>query len=272
MLDFAGDAGALLALTAAPSVALLGGRKASDYGREMARALARGLAAAGVTVLAGLYRPIGRAALDGVLDIGGEAVAVLGDGLDARRPRAGPSASWPAGCTISEHAAGASGRGWGAPAAERILVGIADVAVLVEAPEDRNDLAAVRIAASIGKPLGAVPGTITSPLSAGPNAALQGGARLIRGPEDVLEMIYEATSRPPRPPSPSSLADSRCGPRLRGVLDQVGAGADTIERLDGLPREVLASLGELEALGLVRRTRSGRYVRRDPVQAIQARP
>lgn len=268
MLNVAGGVDRLVGLLGEPVVAILAGRRGSDYGLEMAASLARGLAASGVTILATLHSPVGRAAHEGTLEARSGAVAVLGGGLDAPRPRAADSVHCRLlrrGCAVTELPAAARGRGWGAAAAERIEVRLARAVVVIEAEDDPESLAAARLAGSIGRALGAIPGSLTSPFSSGPHRLLSEGASLVRGAEDVLELLDEQGIRRTAAPVASA---SQLPPRLARVLDAVGAGLDTPERLAGLDGGAggaLAALGELEVLGLVGRTAGGRYLCRDPV-------
>jgi DNA processing protein len=271
LLNVAGGIERLARLLAAATVAILDSREASDYGTAMASSLARGLSAAGVTVVASLHGPIGRAAHAGADRIGAGSVGVLGDGLgacegSAARLRDRIAAS---GCVVSELPSEARGRGWGRVAAERIAAGLCDVVVVIETGDEEEGLAAANRAGELGRVVGAVPGMLTNPLARGPHALLGGGARLITGAAGVLDLLHESgaaasgSRAPRREGAPPGTASTR-------VLDAVGGGCDTIEDLSlvtGLgerPLELLSALGELESLGLVGRSAAGRYLRRDP--------
>jgi DNA processing protein len=257
-------------LLQAPTVAILGGPGASPYGAEMAGALARGLAAAGVTIVAGLAGELARAAHRGVLEVEGGSLAVAGDGIGSVRPAAAARVARDvarSGCVVSELAPGASGRGWGAVAAERTTATLGSVAVLVEAEASAAGLASAKSAVAGGRRLGAVPGPLTSRLSGGPHAMILEGATLIRDAEDALELLYAAHPDGPRPET-GEVEHRTLEERLRRVLERVGAGEDTPERLTRGANDagaVLAALGELEAIGLVRRLPGGRYQARKPV-------
>lgn len=264
-LHTTGPPGRLAELAEGPVVALLGARSASDYGREMATGLARGLSACGVTVVASAVEGIGRAALAGALQAGSRCVAVCGDGLAVccAGAQRGLLASLAAeGCALSELPADASGRMWGWAACERLTVGLAQLAVLVECAESRPELRTTRLARQRGIAVGAVPGRASSPLSAGPHALLREGASVVCGAEDALELL-----RPLRESSPgrSPTEPSRLEPGLQGILDDVGAGRESAGAL-ALARtepfeEILLALTELELRGLLRRGQGGLYVR-----------
>jgi len=266
LLFLTGAVARLQRLVAAPVVAILGSPRASDYGVEMARAIARGLAAAGVTVASALADPLSAAAQTGVRELAGASIAVSGDG-----PRAAAPARWrslqahvrDAGCLIWELPGDARGRRFGAIAAQLTLAELAAVSVVVEARERPADLAGAMLARARGRPLAAVPGRVTSPLSAGPHALLAGGAALARGAHDVLELL------PVGPPQGATACEeprAALPPRLRALLERVCAGSDTAERLcaggDGDPAEVLLGLSELELMGLLGRGSAGRYLPR----------
>jgi DNA processing protein len=266
----------LARLAQAPVVAIVGSRAPSDYGRETARTLARGLSASGVTVVAGLGDGIAAAAHAGALEARGASVAVLGGGLGV-----GCSPRWRGlcerikreGCAISELPSDCTGRRWGQLASERIIVGLSQLSVVVEAEQTAADLAPARIARSLGRAVAAVPGRVSSPLSHGAHALLMDGASLVRGPRDVLELLHGigasgAEQRAITPATGSVEPPERLRPLLRGVLARVGAGHDTPDKLTRAgvhPADALPALSELELAGLLVRGDGGRYLPRDPL-------
>jgi DNA processing protein len=284
VLTVLGGAERLARLTAAPVVAILGSRAPSDYGCETARGLARGLAASGVTVATGLADGIAAAALAGAHEAGGGAVAVLGDGLGvACPPRLRPlyERVTRTGCAVSELPRDCVGRRWGQLASARIVVALASLCIVVEARATPEELAAAAIAKSLGRAIAAVPGRVSSPLSRGPNALLMDGASLVRGPRDVLELVYAleprrasgptapARSSRPAPAYPAgNPRPAAMRPALRAVLERVGCGYDTPDKLTRAgvdSREVLPALSELELTGRLTRGDGGRYLPRDPL-------
>jgi DNA processing protein len=270
MLEVAGGRERLEALMRAPVVAIVGAKAPSDYGVEVARGLARGLTAAGVSVVACLRDGVGAAAHAGALEARG-GVAVVAGGLDVGVParrRALYARIEAGGCAISELPLGCRGRRWGALASERIAADLASVTVVVEAANSAEDLFAARIARAHGRALAAVPGRISSPLSRGPHALLADGARLVRGAEDVLELLAVPrpadTDEPAHPEGHTVAAGApRLDPGLHATLERVRAGADTPEKLartGGDPWQLLGELSELELMGLLARGDGGRYV------------
>jgi DNA processing protein len=236
-------------LLARPAVAIVGARACSAYGATVARMLGRELAAAGLLVVSGLARGVDGEAHRGALEAGASTVAVLGCGVDrdypaAHRRLAAEIAA--TGLVVSEYAPGVEPAPWRFPARNRIVAGIAAATVVIEAREGSGALITADFALEEGREVFAVPGEITSALSAGSNALLRLGATPLTRPEDVCEVFgLEA----PRPEAPE------LGPVARTVLEGVqeeARGADAIGRATGLGAgEVAAALAELELAGLV---------------------
>jgi DNA processing protein len=275
MLEVAGGVERLAELTAAPVVAIVGSRAPSDYGMEMARSLARGLTASGVTVTSGLTDGIAVAVHAGALDARGTSIAVMGGGLGVSCPPRRRSLFERVvrdGCAVSELPRDCVGRRWGQLTGERIVVELAQLTVLVEAHDTPQELAAARMAQVLGRTLAAIPGRVSSPLARGPHALLMSGAKLIRGPQDVLELLCApnvpaANAQPTSTPTPGDVAAARLHPELQAMLERVGSGCDTPEKLTCAgadPAEVLLALSELELLGLLGRGDGGRYLARNP--------
>lgn len=258
-----GEACELTRALQTPAVAILGSRRPSDYGCQIAAELARGLVASGITVLLRQQPGIAAAAHAGAAQLGGNTLAVASDGIGpangAPRPtrhREQPRAD----LALSELPCGTNARGWGPIASERVLLGLASLVLLVEDQKTATDIAAAREAKDRGKPLGAVPGQVTSSLAAGPHTLLLDGAHLIRGTQDVLEVLCSDAAgdhAAPAPPPPGS----GLPPRLREVYELVLSGRDTPDRLAGSTQgsEIFLALSELEIAGLLRRGPRGRY-------------
>jgi DNA processing protein len=274
MLYVAGAAQRLEELGAQPAVAIVGSRRATDYGMEMARSLARGLAASGVTVAGVLADGIAVAALQGALEAGGKTLTVMDGGLDVACParrRALCRRLGKTGCVVAELPCGCRPRNWCQTARERIVVGLAQLTIVVEADEDPGELLSARVAKALGRTVAAVPGRVTSPVSRGTNALLINGAALVRGPRDVLELLYRGdaargVTETPRSRSLGPPLAVELEPSLRETLEQVGAGRDTPAKLTAASAnagETLLALGELELMGLLTRGDGGRYVPRE---------
>jgi DNA processing protein len=259
---FATDARALRRLLAEPTVAVVGARRASAYGLEVARALARGLSAAGVTVVSGMALGIDSAAHAGALERGGHTVAVLAGGADVPYPaskRLLHRRLRETGAVVSELPAGFRARRWNFPARNRLIAALSRLTVVVEATERSGALITAGFARGLGRDVGAVPGRVTTRLAAGTNALLRDGAHVVLDAQDALDLACGVgVRRAPPARDPEALAD-----RLREVLEAVRSGSDTVARLAKTRAEAgptLAALAELELLGYLRRGAGGRYV------------
>ncbi len=252
-------------LMSAPTVAVVGSSKATDYGMETARCFARGLAASGATVMSGLCDGIAVAAQHGALETDARTLAVLDGGLDVACParrRALYEQIRRSGCAVAELPCGCGPRRWTHAASERILAALAQLTVVVEARDNPAELAGARLAQELGRSVAAVPGRVTSPASGGAHRLLMEGADLVRGPADALELLCGVGN--PRT-APAGRAPVNLRPGLQVTLELVAGGRDTAEKLLGDRRdcgEMLLALSELELMGLLARGDGGRYVPR----------
>ena len=239
-----------IALLARPAVAIVGARACSAYGRQIARSLGRELAAAGLVVVSGLARGVDAEAHRGALEAGGLTVAVLGCGIDRDYPAAHRELARQVAATglvLSEYAPGVEPAPWRFPARNRIVAGLCAASVVVEARERSGALITADFALEEGREVFAVPGEITSALSAGSNALLRLGATPLTCAQDVLESYGLA--------APVRLAPE-LGEAAAAVFEHVreaAAGADELARATGLGAgELAAALTELELAGVVR--------------------
>ena len=252
----------MAALAPEPCVAMVGGRRPSEYARGVAQRMGRGLASAGVTVVSGLALGIDAESHLGALEGGGAVIAVLAGGPDQPYPRRHAELYrrvLERGVVVSEVPPGTGARKWGFPARNRIMVGFSILVVVVEAREASGSLITATFAAETDRELAAVPGQVDARVAAGSNALLHEGAAFVRGAEDVLDLIF-GVGQGPRPRA----RQVQLEPRLREVLDAVEVGesvAQASERSGLSPGDVRAVLGRLEAMGLVRRDSFGGYER-----------
>jgi DNA processing protein len=256
-----GDPGLLDGLDPFGAVTLVGARRASAYGREIARELGRELAAAGMIVVSGLAFGIDGCAHRGALD-GGRTIAVLGCGPDTAYPAAHRNL-WrricEEGLVLSEFPPGASPWRWTFPARNRIMAALSGMTVVVEAAIRSGSLITADLAADLGRDLGAVPGPVNSRASAGPNNLLAGGACVVRDAQDVLDAML----------GPGARRIERGGPSLElgmaAVLGAVEAGegsCDGVAAALGMAGpEAAAALARLELLGYVTCSTVGLYSR-----------
>ncbi len=259
-----GGAERLVALTDGPVVAIVGSERPTDYGMEMARSLARGLAVTGVTVVSGFANGIAAAAHAGALECDGPTVTVMSGGVDVVAPvsRSGLyERVIESGCAVSTAPCGFKQRAWSAIARSRTVAALATMTIVVEAAEQPWDLRVADFARALGRTVAAIPGRVTSPASTGTNGLLAQGAPLVRGAADALDILYGV--RPGEHDAPSAPSGLRRD--LRAILERVGAGEDTPGKLTGAgedPGDTLLALTELELMGLLGRGDGGRYVPR----------
>jgi DNA processing protein len=242
-------------------VAIVGTRRASADGAEVARGLGRGLGAAGVTVVSGMALGVDSAAHAGALDAGAPTIAVLAGGADVPYPaskRALYRRILGHGCAVSELPPGFEPFRWCFPARNRVIAALGQMTVVVEAAERSGSLITAEVAADLGRDLGAVPGPVTAWRAKGTNALLRDGATLIRDTRDVLDAVVGVDA-----PGPERAGLAPLEPRLASILHAVGDGRDTLAALAGTPdqaQHILAALTELELSGHLRRVAGGRYV------------
>jgi len=175
-----------------PAVAIVGSRRATPYGIEMARTLAGEIASAGVTVVSGLARGIDEAAHRGALEAGGRTVALLGSGIDRIYPPESlrlAEAIAASGAVLSEFPLGTAPLAGNFPVRNRLISGLTRGTVVVEATSRSGSLITARLALEQGREVFAVPGNVTTPAALGPNALIRDGAKLVMRGRDVLEEI-----------------------------------------------------------------------------------
>ena len=256
-----GDSDLLRRLAPEGAVTVVGARRASSYGRQVARELGRELASTGLIVVSGMAFGIDACAHRGALDAG-TTVAVLGCGADVAYPAAHRSL-WrrigEVGLILSELPPGAGAWRGTFPARNRIMAALSGMTVVVEAAERSGSLITADLAADLGRDLGAVPGPVGSRLSAGPHSLLSGGACLVRDAQDVLDALLGAGAK----------RIERAGPPLdppqQAVLEALELGADTCDGVAaglGLSGgEAAAALAGLESLDYVNCSLVGVYTR-----------
>jgi len=232
-----------------PAVAIVGARACSAYGRSVARSLARDLAAAGLVVVSGMARGIDGEAHRGALEAGGMTLAVLGCGIDRDYPAAHAELArriCERGLVVSEYEAGVEPAPWRFPARNRIIAGLCRATVVVEARERSGALITADFALEEGRDVLAVPGEITSSLSAGTNALLKLGAAPVTCAADVLE-LYDLVATSPSAPALGPTAET-----LLAQLRDSPLTGDELVRASGIdPGESAAALTALELAGQV---------------------
>jgi DNA processing protein len=213
-----------------PTVAVVGSRRATFTGVEIARSIGRDLGAAGIQVVSGMALGIDAAAHSGALEGGGSTVAVLGCGIDVCYPsRHAELRSWiiAGGSVITEEPAGTPPFKHNFPKRNRIIAALAHAVVVVEATERSGALSTARWAADLGREVLAVPGSIRSRQSSGTNLLIRDGARPFLGIADLFEAVPAL-----RAAVPETVLD--------GIPGRPGGG---LERFSAPLREILARMG-----------------------------
>lgn len=248
----------------AEGVAIVGARRASAYGREVAYSLANEASALGLIVVSGMALGIDGAAHRGALQGGGRTIAVLAGGPDVAYPRSHRllhEQLVDAGCVISENPPGTTAKRWAFVARNRVIAGLAAISVFVEGTEESGARHTMDFAEQMQAAVGAVPGPVTSPLSAGPNAMLcKDQAVVVRDLADVLEVLSIDLGRPPMGVSSAPALEG-----LRAEVFELVASGDATPREIALSlpvsdaREIIRTLGQLELTGMIRRETDGSY-------------
>lgn len=260
VLHVVGGVDRLAELIASEPVAVVGARQASPYGLEIAAGLGRGLGCAGVTVISGMARGIDSAAHRGVLGVEGETVAVLAGGAERAYPASarGLHRRIPQrGALVSELGPGTATRRWMFLARNRIIAALSAMTVVVQGRAASGALVTARRAGELGRLVGAVPGPVTSRLSAGPHELLRGGAQLVQGAQDVLDGLFGADA-----PALPDRRRAALSPQLSALLEAIADGHEVSAACARAGLDVdsgLAGLASLELGGWLRRGPGGRF-------------
>ncbi len=287
-------------LLGARSVAIIGSRTATPQGKEDAARFARALSNAGLTVVSGLALGIDGAAHRGALTGPGGTVAVIGTGADVVYPlehRGLSERIAEQGAILSEWVLGTPARSAHFPQRNRLIAGLVEGVLVVEAAMRSGSLITARLANETGRDVFALPGSIHAPLSRGCHRLLKQGARLVETPEEVLEELGIAVAPKPADAanaaaagtrltsagarqiaSPAEGASSRAGAPsrvlgeltadARRILDAIGHAPATLEilaqRTDMDEAALQAALLHLELAGQLSALPGGRFVRAVP--------
>ncbi len=254
VLFYKGDIARLTGL----AVAVVGSRAATGYGRDVGYRLAAGLVRRGITVVSGVAAGIDGAAHRGALSAGGFTAGVLGCGIDVVYPNAHEKLYREIadkGVLISEYPCGTRPDGFRFPARNRIISGLVQGVVVVEATLKSGSLITARLALDQGREVFAVPGRVDSSKSAGTHRLLQQGAHLVQSADDIAReldplFIDVDFNLPPRQAMGETGGDKQC---ILDCLDVYPVDIDTIMRVSGLEMSrVLDLLLQLEFQGLIR--------------------
>lgn len=250
-------------LLATPSLAVVGSRNPTAQGGDNARAFAEALARAGYTIVSGLALGVDAAAHEGALDAGGATIAVVGTGLDQVYPRrnTGLAARLLAagGLILSEYSLGTPVLPANFPRRNRLIAGLSQGCLVVEAAVQSGSLITARLAVEAGREVFAIPGSIHSPQARGCHALIRQGAKLVESTQDVLEELSGIT--------PAAAPEITETPhQQQALLDAMGfdpVSLDALMARSGWPAaELSAALLELELDGEVARLAGQLFQRR----------
>lgn len=257
-----------LSLERPKTVAIVGTRKPTPYGAEIARKLAYEVAKRGAVVVSGLAYGIDSIAHRGALEAGGVTVAVLGTPIDQIYPRAHVGLAEEivrtGGCVMSELALGAEFH----PKTSflernRLISGLADVVVIPEAAERSGSLNTATHALEQGREVFAVPGDITRPLSKGCNRLILQGATPYLGPEDVLELLFPTPRKSRAHAVELPLGDNNTETVILRILAQgVNEGGEILALSNLDVAELNRNLTMLELKGRIRSLGANRWALR----------
>lgn len=235
-------------LTAATGIGIVGTRRCTTYGSNLAEQFGKALAGHGWTIVSGLARGIDAAAHWGTVAAGGHAVAVLGTGIDLRYPasnrRLYDAILDGGGALVSEYGPGVPAERWKFPARNRLIAAMSAAIVVVEAGDKGGALITARLAAEIGRPVLVVPGDVDRPASVGCNRLIRDGAYPVLGVDDLIEELQLFVG-----PAPES-----GGSEKSDLLPVDGLSIDELPTFWSCSaQEALVWLGRNEAAGIVRR-------------------
>ena len=250
------------------AVAIVGSRSATPQGHELANQFAQELAAAGWVVVSGLAAGIDGSAHRGALHVGGATWAVLGSGLDMVYPKSHVRLAAEIAATgllISEHAPGTPPLAPHFPVRNRVIAGLSQGCLVVEAALKSGSLITARLALEAGREVFALPGPIRSPQAQGCNALIQQGAQLVQSSAEILAVLVPqvASATPAAAPDDTELEPE--APEEDPLLAALGYEPSNLDALQArtgwLVEQLLAGLLTLELAGQVRSLPGGRYER-----------
>jgi DNA processing protein len=252
------------------TIAIVGSRKSTPTGLDVARKLGGDLAASGWTIVSGMALGVDGAAHEAALDAGGDTIAVLGCGADVvypwtHRELAGRIVA--RGRILSEFAPGSLPLPWHFRMRNRIISGLSRAVIVVEAGDKSGSLITARYALEQGRDVLAVPGSAASGRYRGSHALIKDGARLVETVDDVLDEI-EGVSRD---------RGIRTGVNQRSLskLEEAMVPGEPYSADDLLTRtgrrapDLLAELGSLEVQGRISRDGGGNFVRLDAAASVR---
>lgn len=247
--------------------AIVGSRRATAGGLRLTEEIAAALAARGVTIVSGLARGIDAAAHRGALSVKGATIAVLGCGIDRAYPQENLEIFQQIlerNAIISEFPPGVPPLAGHFPGRNRIISGLSNGVLIVEAADGSGSLITGDFALEQGRELFAVPGAVKNKTSSGTNRLIKQGAQVVTEAHDILQSLWPESLSKPAPGTTDPLLDELEGPALQlyQSLDFEPKHCDDLGRVCGLtPMDVSAILLDLELRGGIQALPGGRYIR-----------
>jgi DNA processing protein len=245
------------------SIAVVGTRRATVYGRQVTEEIVSELSKSNITVVSGLARGIDTVAHNSALKSGGRTIAIFACGLDTVYPAENANLARSIvnqGALISEYPLGAKPKPDNFPRRNRIMSGMSLGVLVVEADESSGAIITAHMALEQNREVFAIPGSILSPMSRGTNSLIQEGAKLVRNYTDILEEL-NLTVNVHQVEMKETVPISETEALLMKQLGAEPAHIDQVCRNSGLPISAVSSnLAIMELKGLVRQVGTMNYV------------
>ena len=252
----------------AAAIAVVGSRSASEYGMKVTEEISRSLAARGITIISGMARGIDSCAHQAALSALGRTIAVLGSGIDVVYPPENKklySAIAAQGAVVSEYPMGTEPNSYNFPARNRIISGLSQGVLVIEASPKSGSLITARLALEQGRDVFAVPGNVYSFKSRGTNSLLRSGAKLVETARDILEELPFAAAGPAQKEKAEDSRINSLGPEVKKVYALIQEAPVHIDELllqSKLSNGKLSSvLLDLELTGLIKQQPGKRFIR-----------
>lgn len=248
-----------------PTVAIVGARKCTPYGEQMALEYGEALAKAGVQIVSGMARGIDGAGQRGALNGNGKTFGVLGCGVDICYPRENIGLYMDIqkeGGLISEQLPETSPLPGNFPARNRIISGLSDVVLIIEAKEKSGSLITADMALEQGKDIYALPGPVTNPMSQGCHRLIRQGAGILLSPEDLLDEMNIQTVKVGQIINKNEKMLESTKKLVYSCLGFIPKSVECLSEETKIPvREVLENLISLELQGMVKEISKNYYIR-----------
>ena len=250
-----------------PRIAMVGSRSASWQGLHYAEQIAAQVAALGLVIVSGLARGIDAACHRGALSVGAATIAVLGQGCDVIYPKENAALHHQIalkGLLVSEYAPGTRPRGYHFPARNRVITGLCDALIVIEAKQRSGSLISARWALEQGKEVFAVPGSVGQGASSGCHELIREGAYLFETVADLFAVLPQLLPRDASKPTKGPMPSGNLSPLHETICDLLSSGplfAGTLfQALDVSMQALMAALHQLESDGKIHRRQGAYYL------------